>query len=153
MIEVLFQIPNPFITPTPDPATLAGGGGGNSGTLIGLAGVVIGGVMAFAPILKSWVDNKGNMAVQTTQVALNSHTAMLTSALQRADRLETELNELRLLFTDLKSEFASVKMQLADKTNELSSVMKERDDLKHRNSQLEQENDDLKMKVALLEKG
>lgn len=149
-ISWLAQVPNPFgVTPTPDLSQLAGGGGGlSNGTLIGLAG---GAVIALIPIFKSWVENKGSMAAQTTQTALNSHTAMLTSALQRADRLEAQLNELQKSFTELKAEFATVKTQLADKTAELASVAKERDDLKHRNIVLETENDELRATITRME--
>lgn len=149
MVDFWFQGPNPFATPAPiDPLTAAGGGGIGSGTLIGLAG---GAVIALIPIFKSWVDNRGSMASQTTQTALNSHTAMLTSALQRADRLETQLSELQKSFTELRAEFAAVKTQLADKTAELASVSRERDDLRHRNTQLEAENDDLRATIIRME--
>jgi len=150
MLDFLFQNPNPFgPTPIPiDPLTAAGGGGIGNGTLIGFAG---GATLALIPIVKSWVDNRNNMAAQTTQTALNSHTAMLTSALQRADRLEAQLSELQKSFTELKAEFAAVKTQLADKTAELSSVSKERDDLKHRNIVLEAENDELKATITRME--
>lgn len=151
MVEIFFQGPNPFATPTPipfDPLTAAGGGGIGNGTLIGLVG---GAVIALIPLIRSWVDNKNNMAAQTTQTTLNSHTAMLNSALERANRLETQLFDLQKAFTELKSEFATVKTQLADKTSELLSVMKERDDLRQRNSALEEENDKLKVQVTRLE--
>ena len=150
MLFFLFQNPNPFgVTPTPDPLLIAGGGGGiGNGTLIGLAG---GALIALIPVIKSLVDNRANMAAQTTQTALNSHTAMLTSALQRADRLEAQLFDLQKSFTELKSEFATVKTQLADKTAELASVAKERDDLKHRNIVLENENDELKATITRME--
>lgn len=135
--DILFQGPSPFATPaTIDPLIAAGGGGINNGTLIGLAGGVL---IAAIPLIKSWQDNRNNMAAQTTQTALNSHTAMLTSALQRADRLEAQLSELQKSFTELKSEFATVKTQLADKTAELTAVTHERDALKLENTELKNE--------------
>lgn len=151
-LDIFFQGPNPFTAPTPiplDPLTAAGGGSGiGNGTLIGLIG---GGVIALIPIVKSWVDNKNNMAAQTTQTALNSHTAMLTSALQRADRLEQQLSDLQKAFADLRSEFTAVKTQLADKTIELASVVQERDELRQLNKKLELENDDLRATITRME--
>ena len=125
MIEVFFQIPNPFITPTPDPATLAGGGGGiGNGTLIGLAIVAIG---ALAPSIKSWLDGRSQMTTQTTQATLSTHTAMLTSAITRADRLEAQLQAVQKEFSDLRERFARMEAQLADKTHELEIAARERD--------------------------
>ena len=133
--DILFQGPSPFATPaTIDPATLAGGGGGiSNGTLIGLAG---GALIAIIPIVKSWVDNKANMATQTTQTTLASHTTMLKFALEENKELKDKIEAMQAQLNELLPRLARLEAQLDDKKAELVQVTHERDELKRENTEL-----------------
>lgn len=144
VFDILFQGPNPFATPTPisfDPLTAAGGGGISNGTLIGLAG---GALIAIIPIFKSWVDNRANMATQTTQTTLASHTTMLKFALEENKELKDKIESLQLQLDELLPRLARLEAQLDDKKAELVQVTHERDELKR-------ENADLKATIAQME--
>ncbi len=153
VFDILLQGPNPFATPTPvpfDPLTAAGGGGISNGTLIGLAG---GALIAIIPIFKSWVDNRANMATQTTQTTLASHTTMLKFALEENKELKDKIESLRLQLNELLPRLARLEAQLDDKKAELVQVTHERDELKRENAELVRvthERDELKRENAEL---
>ncbi len=133
--DIFFQGPSPFATPaTIDPLTAAGGGGGiSNGTLIGLAG---GALIAIIPIVKSWVDNKANMATQTTQTTLASHTTMLKFALEENKELKDKIEAMQTQLNELLPRLARLEAQLDDKKAELVHVTHERDELRRENTEL-----------------
>lgn len=133
--DIFFQGPSPFATPaTIDPLTAAGGGGGiSNGTLIGLAG---GALIAIIPIVKSWVDNKANMATQTTQTTLASHTTMLKFALEENKELKDKIEAMQTQLNELLPRLARLEAQLDDKKAELVHVTHESDELRRENTEL-----------------
>lgn len=142
-LDILFQGPNPFATPAIDPLTAAGGGGGiSNGTLLGLAG---GALIAIIPIVKSWVDNKANMATQTTQTTLASHTTMLKFALEENKDLKEKIEAMQTQMNELLPRLARLEAQLDDKKAELAQVTHERDELRVENIKLKETITQLKM--------
>lgn len=149
MIDVLFQFPNPFLTPTPDPTTLAGGGGG-----LGTAGYIAIATpfaLAAGAAIQSWIATRAKIMADSTQATLSTLPEMLRFAHEENRDLKAKLEKLQNQLNELLPRVARLEAQLDDKKAEIAHLTQERDDLKVERDALKRENDELKASVARME--
>lgn len=126
MIEVLFQFPNPFLTPTPDPATLAGGGGG-LGQTAGYLAIATPIAIAIGAIAQNLISTRAKIMADTTQATLATLPEMLRFAHEENRDLKMKLEALQAQLNELLPRVARLEAQLDDKTHELEIATRERD--------------------------
>jgi len=150
VIEVLFQFPNPFLTPTPDPATLAGGGGG-LGQTAGYLAIATPIAIAIGAIAQNLISTRAKIMADTTQATLATLPEMLRFAHEENRDLNKKLEALQAQLNELLPRVARLEAQLDDKKLEIAHITQERDELKAKNTKLESENDELRATITRME--